>query len=107
MSKANPTGRVRVEFRLSMPRVSSWNGQWSGAGRNYAIVRSIRASRAAELLRSSPFTHSFGDGWVAAVDARLLPEGERAKKSDGFCGYDWMVDRIIAFGSTSLDGGGK
>lgn len=26
-------------------------------------------------------------------------KGERLKKSDGFCGYGWMVDNILAYGS--------
>jgi hypothetical protein len=31
----------RVEFTLSMPGRSSWNGGWSGEGRHFAIVRTL------------------------------------------------------------------
>jgi hypothetical protein len=89
----------RVEFRLSMPSVNSWNGRWSGEDRDYLIVREIPESRIQELGVPSSWSYSFGDGWVARVAARLMEPGEKAKKSDGFCGYDWMVDNIVRWGT--------
>jgi len=41
------------------------------------------------------WSYDFGDGWRALVSGTLLKKGERVKKSDGFYGYDWMVDSII------------
>lgn len=93
----------RVEFKLSMPGRSSWNGKWSGEGQNYTIVRTLTDKTAAKLLDEKGtgyWSHAFGDGWVAGVDARTLVKGERAKKSDGFCGYEWMVENIILYGAT-------
>ena len=91
----------RVEFRLSMPGRNSWDGRWSGGGRNYAIVRTVTDKKAAELeVDKGPqsWGYGFGDGWFASVTARIVPKGERLKKSNGFCGYDWMVGSIVAFG---------
>ena len=86
--------RKRVEFTLSMPYVNSWNGKWSGTERNYTIIRFIKQSRINELNIPTSWRYDFGDGWGACVTACILSVGERAKKSDGFCGYDWMVDSI-------------
>jgi len=93
----------RIEFRLSMPNVGSWNGRWSGEGRNYSIVRKLTDKKCAELEigeNGNSWYHSWNDGWGASVRARIVPSGERLKRSDGFCGYDWMVSNIIMFGAT-------
>ena len=92
--------RVRVEFHLSMPGVSSWNGKWTGAGNDYVVYRSLAAEDVVRLKIPASFRHSFGDGWCACVSARVMERGERATKSDGFCGYEWMIDRIIRWGDT-------
>lgn len=86
----------RIAFRLSMPGCASWNGQWTGADRNYVLVRNVRESRAADFVGRS-WSYSFGDGWVASINAREMQPRERVK-SDGFCGYDWMVDSILRCG---------
>jgi hypothetical protein len=98
-----------VEFKLSMPGRASWNGAWSGEDRNYAIVRELSDADLSRLFGfgSDSFdltkcqrvwTHRWSDGWVAQVTARVVPSGEALKKSDGFCGYGWMVDNILAKG---------
>ena len=56
---------VRVEFRLSMPSANSWNGRWSGEGRNYAIVKTLTDKAAASLLKGEPsqsWFHRWDDG---------------------------------------------
>ena len=91
----------RVEFRLSMPRAGSWNGKWSGEGKNYSIVRRISEKRFKELFGDKNYrswSHFWSDGWSATVSAHGLDKGERVKKSDGFYGYDWMISDIIANG---------
>ena len=90
--------KCRVEFKLSMPNVNSWNGRWSGENKNYRIVRSVDAETVANW-GSMYWHYSFGDGWCAGVKAHVMKPGERKKKSDGFCGYDWMVDNIIRWGT--------
>lgn len=94
---------TRVEFRLSMPSTGSWNGRWSGEGRNYIRVRTMTDKAAAELLEGTPkrsWFHRWNDGWGARVEAREMTRGERAKKSDGFSGYDWMITNILRYGDT-------
>lgn len=91
----------RVEFRLSMPSRGSWNGDWSGAGRNYVIYRSLSRADATRLLgdrTTESWFHRWDDGWAACVTGRLMEPGERRQKSDGFCGYDWMVASIVQHG---------
>ena len=87
-----------IEFKLSMPSRASWTKGWSGAERNYAITRQLTDKKAAELLggrEEASWSYSFGDGWVARVTARIVRAGDRRPKSDGFSGYDWMVNSII------------
>jgi len=84
-----------------MPRKGSWNGKWSGEGRDYLLFKDIGKKRIAELgLDKGPksWGYVWGDGWSARVTGRILEAGERKKKSAGFCGYDWMVSDIIAYG---------
>ncbi len=92
----------RIEFVLTMPGVASWNGKWSGEGKHYAIVRTLAEKITARLNLDAngraSWSYNFGDGWCASVSARALPKGERAKKSAGFCGYDWMVESILRHG---------
>jgi hypothetical protein len=99
---------TRIEFRLSMPSRGSWNGGWSGADRNYVIVRAVSDHTAAMLMDERDgggrWYHSWDDGWAALVTARVMASGERRAKSDGFCGYDWMVDNIIKYGSPYTTG---
>lgn len=90
--------RRRVEFRLGMPNVGSWNGRWSGDGKNYVIVRSLREDRIRELEIPRTWFHRWEDGWCASVAARVMDPGERRQKSDGFHGYDWMVASIVRCG---------
>jgi hypothetical protein len=94
----------KVEFRLAMPGRSSADGSWSGSGRNYTLVRTMSDRRCAALFENQAtrrWSHFFGDGWVASVNARIVPSGEKLARSDGFCGYDWMVDDIMATGTIS------
>lgn len=95
-----------LAFRLSMPRVGSWNGHWSGEGHNYVLVRSVgRSTKAQEnaisLLANPYYRFSFGDRWAAAVTVTEVNRNEAAKlrrTSDGFCGYDWMVKSLLRYG---------
>ena len=93
----------RIEFRLTMPGVGSWNGKWSGEDKDYLIYRTLGDATTDSFMlgrSESSFRHNFGDGWAARVTARVMNDGERKKKSAGFCGYEWMVENIISYGST-------
>lgn len=90
-----------------MPNVGSWNGQWSGRGNKYFKVCSyIRDSRnrILELMNGETrksFYYNFGDGWGALITMEIIDAKEgrkRNKISNGFCGYEWMIDSIIKTG---------
>ena len=97
-------------FTLSMPGVASRNGKWSGEGRVFAKVINFKArygtsKKAIELaegiLSAGYYTYCFGDGWTAGVDVKKVDAKQAAKirrKTEGFSGYDWMVQSIIDYG---------
>ena len=88
----------KVVFKLSMPNKGSWNGKWSGSGRNYIITKNLTDERLSFLgldKKEQSWFYFFGDGWTACINARILDKGERLKKSNGFYGYEWMVSNII------------
>lgn len=98
-----------VEFKLSMPGRSSWDGRWSGEGGNYVIRRELSSDALARLFDLAPgdvdltscrriWTHRWSDGWLAQIAARVVSDDEMYTKSDGFCGYDWMVENILKKG---------
>jgi hypothetical protein len=100
---------TRVLFTLTMPGRNTWNGKWSGDERNYTIVRSL-GPVALERVFGPPgkrdhasFGYSWPDGWHAQVEARIVAPRERPRKSDGFCGYNWMVDSILRYGTIYAD----
>lgn len=98
-------GRVKiVSFRLTMPNVGSWNGQWTGTSKMYYIIRKIRDT--SKFLNDgetkNDFHYSWNDGWGANVECEIVDAKEAAKRrkiSAGFCNYDWMVNNIIDFGT--------
>lgn len=89
----------RIEFKLSMPNRGSWNGRWSGENRDYLKYKTISDKWAESIGLKDKNTNSWyygwNDGWGASVSARIMEQGEKKKKSMGFCGYDWMVDSIL------------
>ena len=94
-----------LSFELSMPGRSSWDGRWSGENRLHCIVKSFRGEKqvkeAFRILSSEPYRYLWDDGWSARIGVREVDSKEANKlrrKSDGFCGYDWMVDTIIKYG---------
>lgn len=90
----------RVLFTLTMPNVGSWNGRWSQEAKPHLLIRSIPEARIAELGIPKSWHYSFGDGWGANVSARVMDIGERCPPKVGdFCGYDWMVNNIIRWGT--------
>lgn len=92
-------------FELTMPGVASWNGRWSGEGRCHAKIRSVYKPNEKPFFptkdNSTSFDYRWKDGWWARVNCRQVTSRE-AKKireiSDGFCGYDWMIDSILKYG---------
>lgn len=94
-----------LSFELTMPRVNSWNGRWSGQEKRHIIIKSFSTKKSIEngnkILGQGSFYYDFGDGWGAQINVTEVnsEESKRLKKiSAGFCGYDWMVDSIIRYG---------
>lgn len=89
-----------LSFRLSMPNIGSWNGKWTGESRNYVVTRKFGKSgeeKAKQILDKKSYYYNFGDGWGALVSVGEVDAKEAAKlrkKSDGFFGYEWMVESI-------------
>ena len=67
---------------------------WTGNRKNYVKVVRVGSG---SLAKPGYYDYDFGDGWRAAVVVREV-DGKTARKlrkdSDGFCGYDWMIDSI-------------
>lgn len=98
-----PRGAMHFAFLLSMPNNNAWNGKWSGEGKCYARVKSFTGREFKEKLSKLVGNHyySFGDGWGANVQVKVVtPEEKRKllKQSLGFCGYDWMIDSLLSHG---------
>lgn len=88
-----------IVFELSMPGRGSWNGRWSGEDRCY--VRTYDQRYVPKEHWNKSFYYRWDDGWEACVTVTQMPAKEArklAKKSNGFCGYDWMIKSIIKFG---------
>lgn len=94
---------MKICFTLSMPSNNSWNGKWSGDEKLFAIIHNVGRSKKAkdqakEIISKGNYSYNFGDGWCARICAKFV-NSEQAKKikrkSQGFCGYDWMVDSIL------------
>ena len=100
--------RQRVEFRLSMS--SRGNAVYSsfGEGRSYIAWRTVKDDVAQALMdpqgEAGRWYHRWDDGWAALVTARVMNPGERRAKSNGFAGYDWMIDNILRYGSPYMTG---
>lgn len=91
-------------FKLTMPNNNSWNGKWTGEGKLYCHVRSYKENIGKKLenvLSTSGCYYDFGDGWGAYVSVEECSSSEKQqyrKRSEGFCGYDWMIDEIEEYG---------
>lgn len=88
-----------IVFELTMPHVGSWNGKWSGEYKRYIQTRDERT--VPKELWDKDFYYHWSDGWTACVSVRRMKSSEAVKlerKSDGFCGYDWMIKSLVADG---------
>lgn len=109
-----------VSFELTMPKVNSWNGRWSGEDKKFYHIRNVDKKTGEKIMQdavsyplykglferekvgeTSPqkkYYYNFGDGWGANITAEVVTAKEASKRrkvSKGFYGYEWMVDSII------------
>lgn len=90
---------VNVLFTYTSPTVGSWNSKWSGEGRRYEKVMKLPRTQADNL--KDYYRYNFGDGWSAGIKVRQIDSkaaAESRRKTDGFCGYDWMITEILTKG---------
>ena len=87
-----------MAFELRMPRAASWNGRWTGESRKHVRVLNVSKKRD---VKPGRYGYDFGDGWRASVTVTPV-DAQTARKlrrqSDGFCGYDWMINEILWHG---------
>lgn len=89
-------------FELSMPSKASWNRKWSGEDQYYAKTVNLGDTKKAikkgqEIIDNGPYRYNWSDEWAASISVRQVDGKESKKiqrKSDGFCGYDWMTQSI-------------
>lgn len=97
-----------------MPNRGSWNGQWSGQDRKYYAIKKLSSKYLKskdhfnDLIEkgNDSWHYSWSDGWGANVKAEVINSAEAAKRrkqSSGFCGYEWMIDSILYYGSIMND----
>jgi hypothetical protein len=98
-----------VAFILSMPGRASWNGRWSGEERCFCIIKRCTTKKSQEhmrkLLEVGSFGYSWNDGWRACVTLKEVDAKEARslkKRSNGFSGYDWMVNSIMSHGEIKV-----
>lgn len=87
-------------FKLNL-RPSATTPYSSTSEQFYARVINLTPKIAEKLLAPGWFTYCWEDGWSCGVDVSLVDAGEARKirkKSNGFCGYDWMIDSLITDG---------
>jgi len=95
-----------LQFTLSMPGCNSWNGKWSGESRIYAKTINFgkslkRIEKAQFILANGSYFYDFGDGWRASISVKEIDAKESRKINritNGFYGYDWMIDDIRSYG---------
>ena len=83
-----------IVFELTFPNRGSWNGKWSGE-------KVKRDSQVPKDRIGNSYYYDFGDGWGASITVKKMNGNDSEyrqlkKKNAGFCGYDWMVNSIIA-----------
>ena len=93
-----------------MTSCPSWNGKWSGEGRKYVIVKTFTGvkggAQAQKIIAEKSYWYSWDDGWCASIRVQEV-DGKMAaklrKESDGFSGYEWMVESILRHGVILAD----
>ena len=103
-SKKPKSNKMIVCFELTMPNIGSWNGKWSGENKKHYKFYTLSKKDGEKLFdgqETNNWYYRWEDGWGANINAKIITsyEKRRLKKiSDGFCGYDWMIESILKCG---------
>lgn len=98
-----------ILYTLTMPHSGSWDGKWTQEGKLHCVTRKYNAASDVpdKVLSTQDYYYDFGDGWGASISCSEISAAERQsyrRRSMGFCGYEWMVNEIEAYGRIkSLD----
>lgn len=89
-------------FELDMPKVNTWNGQYTGA-KNKRYIFCKLLDKYAQPILDGPKEHlyDFEDGWMARVAVSAVTAKQRREMEKVNCGfgrYDWMVSEIVEYG---------
>lgn len=84
---------MNIIFELTMPNCGSWNGKDTGNKEGCFIFKNVDNKTAEKLIGTNHY-YNFGDGWGANI---RVTKGRKCK-TNGFRGYDWMVEEIIKYG---------
>ena len=79
-----------LRFELTMPNNNAWNGKDAGNKGSHFEFRNVD-KKTADKLDGKNFYYNFGDGWGANVQVTK----NKKCKTNGFRGYEWMIDSII------------
>ena len=96
-----------ILFTLTMPNKGSWDGKWSGEGKFYGIVKNISKEDMERILLTRNYHYRWDDGWSVSIYVEKIDGKDRRKyekKSEGFCGYEWMIDSIIKNNTIIIEG---
>lgn len=95
---------IRVIFELTMPHAASWNNKWSGSESGHYIFKEYPPVAFEKKWKDKvigEWYYRWDDGWEAKIKSRVISveESRKLKRANsGFCGYNWMVDSILAAG---------
>lgn len=97
-------------FEYSHTSIGSWDRKWSGSGKVYAkevnLTKGLKEHLEALGIdcgngKNHTFHYDFKDGWacnVTMIVGTKTEFKEIMKHSQGFLGYDWMIDSILKYG---------
>lgn len=97
-------------FEYGHTNIGSWDGKWSGSGKVYAkevnLTKGLKEHLEALGIdcgkgKNHTFHYDFKDGWACNVTMTVGTKTEFKeimKHSQGFLGYDWMIDSILKYG---------
>lgn len=93
-----PKPKTKLLFVLRMTKVGTWNGRWTGEGSIFARTRDVKKHPG---CKEGSYRYAWNDGWEAEISVKKVTAQEAAesmKWSEGFLGYDWMIDSILKYG---------
>lgn len=96
--------KVIVVFELTMPNRGSYNGRWSQENDKHLIFKYYTPKQFESVKDKiiGDFYYRWDDGWTACVSSKVIDgvESRRLHRLNrNFCGYDWMVDSILEYGT--------